>query len=80
MDSSITFLTRVYISFSVAQHDVTHHLAYQSELLSSRTVSTRNQWDIFIPAYIYLGYTRCECAKEVIEIRVFKGIKAFKQV
>jgi hypothetical protein len=39
MDSSMKFLTRVYISFSVAQHDVTHHLAYQPELLSSRTVS-----------------------------------------
>jgi hypothetical protein len=39
MDSSIKFLTTVYISFSVAQHDVTHHPAYQPELLSSRTVS-----------------------------------------
>jgi hypothetical protein len=29
MDSSIKFLTAVYISFSVAQHDVTHHPAYQ---------------------------------------------------
>jgi hypothetical protein len=40
MDSSIKFLTTVYISFSVAQHDVTHHPAYQPELLSSRTVSS----------------------------------------
>jgi hypothetical protein len=39
MDSSIRFLTGVYTSFSVAQHDVTHHPAYQPELLSSRTVS-----------------------------------------
>jgi hypothetical protein len=38
MDSSINFFTTVYISFSVAQHDVTHHPAYQPELLSSRTV------------------------------------------
>jgi hypothetical protein len=28
MDSSITFLTRVYISFSVVQNDVTHNPAY----------------------------------------------------
>jgi hypothetical protein len=28
------------LSLSVAQHDVTHHPAYQSEFLSSRTVST----------------------------------------
>jgi hypothetical protein len=33
------FLTRVYIYFSVARHDVTHHPSYQPELLSSRTVS-----------------------------------------
>jgi hypothetical protein len=39
MDSSIKFLTTVYISFFVEQHDVTHHPAYQPELLSSRTVS-----------------------------------------
>jgi hypothetical protein len=39
MDSSIKLFTTVYISFSVAQHDVTHHPAYQPELLSSRTVS-----------------------------------------
>jgi hypothetical protein len=38
MDSGIKFLTTVYISFSVAQNDVTHHPAYQPELLSSRTV------------------------------------------
>jgi hypothetical protein len=40
MDSSIKFLTAVYISFSVTQQDVTHHPAYQPELLSSRTVSS----------------------------------------
>jgi hypothetical protein len=40
MDSSIKFLTTVFISFSVTQHDATHHSAYQPELLSSRTVST----------------------------------------
>jgi hypothetical protein len=40
MDSSTKFLTTVCISFSVAQHDVTHHPTYQLELLSSRTVST----------------------------------------
>jgi hypothetical protein len=40
MDSSINFLTRVYISFSVTQHDVTHHPTYQPEFLSSRTVSS----------------------------------------
>jgi hypothetical protein len=34
MNSSIKFLT----TFSVAQHDVTHHPAYQPELLSSRMV------------------------------------------
>jgi hypothetical protein len=38
MDSSITFLTRVYISFFVARHDVTHHPAYQPELLSGQYV------------------------------------------
>jgi hypothetical protein len=39
IDSSINFFTRVYISFSVAQNDVTHNPAYHPELLSSRTVS-----------------------------------------
>jgi hypothetical protein len=41
MDSCIKFLTRVYISFSAPQHDVTHHPAYQPEFLRSRTVSTK---------------------------------------
>jgi hypothetical protein len=40
MDSSMKFFTTVHISFSVAQHDVTHHPAYQPELLSSLTVTT----------------------------------------
>jgi hypothetical protein len=52
MDSSIKLLTTVYISFSVTQHDVTHHPAYQPELLSSRTVST-------LPCYfIWEGWER----------------------
>jgi hypothetical protein len=39
MDSSIKFLTRVYISFSVAQHDVAHHSAFsQSSSARERSV------------------------------------------
>jgi hypothetical protein len=59
MDNSIKFLTTMYISFSVAQHDVTHHPAYQPELLSSRAVSilslgTRYKWAVtFRPRPIY---------------------------
>jgi hypothetical protein len=55
MDSSIKFLTRVYISFFVAQHDVTHHPAYNSELLSSRTVS---KWLEAVPSIVRVAKPR----------------------
>jgi hypothetical protein len=40
MDCSIKFFTTVYISLSVAWHDMTLHPAYQPELFSSRTVNS----------------------------------------
>jgi hypothetical protein len=50
MDSIIKFLTTVYISFSVAQHDVNQHPAYQPELVSSRTVST--YLSVYVSIYV----------------------------
>jgi hypothetical protein len=56
----------VYISFSVAQHDVTHHPAYQPELLSSRTVSTTYY-------YYYYYYCLLTCIFWVVTLCVLLG-------
>jgi hypothetical protein len=56
MDIVIKFLTRVYISFSVAQHDVTHHPSYQPELLSSRTVSMYCEYECTFANRVALQY------------------------
>jgi hypothetical protein len=64
MDSSITLLTRVYISFSVAQHDVTHHPAYQPELLSSLTVSISIHQVGFDPTIRFIKY-RGHCDRHI---------------
>jgi hypothetical protein len=58
MDSSIKCFTTVYISFSVALHDFTHHPAYQPELLSSRTVSILSRLSATPPQNLTLGTRR----------------------
>jgi hypothetical protein len=82
MDSSITFLARVCISFSVAQHDVTHNPAYQPEFLSSRTISINsraysdkigNPWADWVGLYFYIKIFSCSAVlKSDKDVRLFR--------